>query len=353
LESKARSTSVPVDVIRTLAIFLVILLHASIEPTLGLVESEQQAVVHFLAMNIYNSLSRVSVPLFVMLSGALLLKPSENETLGVFLKKRFRRIGPAFVFWGAAYFAWRAFVNGEALTVNSVVEGILQGPYFHFWFLYMIIGLYLITPLLRLFVDHAELRVLKYIIVLWFVGVAINPLIGLVVGYEIDTNVFVIAGWVGYFLLGFYLQKERLRSMFLYTIMLLGYLWTIFGTWIVTHNVGGETSYFFYDFLTANVILTSAALFQLLLSVKPEGFTKRFPRGGKLVSLISQYTLPIYLFHVMVLESLERGYFGFKLSVTTLNPFVEIPLITVVTLFISVGVIFLLKRVPLVKKIIG
>ena len=69
MESKARSVSVPVDVIRTLAIFLVIMLHASIEPTPGFVETAQQATVHFWAMNVYNSLSRVSVPLFVMLSG--------------------------------------------------------------------------------------------------------------------------------------------------------------------------------------------------------------------------------------------------------------------------------------------
>jgi surface polysaccharide O-acyltransferase-like enzyme len=257
------------------------------------------------------------------------------------------------VFWGAAYFAWRAFVNGETLTVNAVVQGILQGPYFHFWFLYMIIGLYLITPLLRLFVDHAELRVLKYVIGLWFVGVAINPLIGLVAGYKIDANVFVIAGWVGYFLLGFYLQKVRVRSVFLYVVMVLGFIWTMFGTWVVTYYVGGESSYFFYDFLAASVILTSAALFQLLLSVSPDFFTNRFPLGAKLVSLISQYTLPVYLLHVMVLESLEKGYFGFRLSATTLNPFVEIPLITVITLFICVSVVFLLKRIPLVKKIIG
>ncbi len=354
MESKAKDASIPVDVIRTLAIFLVIMLHAAIEPTPSLLETEQQVMTHFWAMNVYNSLSRVSVPLFVMLSGALLLQPSKNEPLGVFLKKRFRRIGLAFVFWGAAFFAWRAFVNGETLTVNSVVQGVLQGPYFHFWFMYMIVGLYLITPLLRLFVDHADLRVLKYIVVLWFVGVAINPLIGAVAGYKLDTNVFVIAGWVGYFLLGVYLQKERVRSRFLVAVMVLGFVWTMLGSWVLTFTIGGIWSYFFYDFLTANVILTSAALFQLLLTVSPDFLTNRFQSGGKLVKLISQYTLPVYLFHVMILESLQKGYFfGFKLSVTTLNPFVEIPLITLVTLFISVSVIFLLKKIPLVKKIIG
>jgi surface polysaccharide O-acyltransferase-like enzyme len=352
LEQKPRDIDLPVDVIRALAIVMVIMLHAAIEPTPSLQEPTQDAVVHFWAMNIYNSLSRVSVPLFVMLSGALLLQPSKNESLRMFFKKRFLRIGPAFVFWGAAYFAWRFFVNHEALSIDSIVRGIFTGPYFHFWFLYMIIGLYLITPILRLVVDHAERRLLTYFILLWFFAIAINPIIGIATGYRIDNNVFVIGGWVGYFLLGVYLQKERMRPVFLYGLLFVGLAWTIIGTWIISFTIGGNASYFFYDFLTANVILTSAALFQLLLGVSPDFFKNRIPRFGWLVSLISQYTLPVYLFHVMVVESLEKGYFGFKLSVTTLNPFIEIPLITAVTLFICVGVIFVLKKIPYVKKVV-
>jgi hypothetical protein len=55
----------------------------------------------------------------------------------------------------------------------------------------------------------------------------------------------------------------------------------------------------------------------------------------------------------MVLESIQKGYFGLQISVNTMNPIVEIPLITVFTLFICLGIIFVLKRVPVVKKLIG
>jgi hypothetical protein len=56
---------------------------------------------------------------------------------------------------------------------------------------------------------------------------------------------------------------------------------------------------------------------------------------------------------MIILLSLQRGYFGFKLSLTTLNPFIEIPLSAAVTFFISLAVILLLKKVPFLKKIIG
>jgi len=55
----------------------------------------------------------------------------------------------------------------------------------------------------------------------------------------------------------------------------------------------------------------------------------------------------------MILESLQKGYFGFKISVTTLNPAIEIPLVAVLALFISLGGINLLGRIPFLKKVIG
>lgn len=55
----------------------------------------------------------------------------------------------------------------------------------------------------------------------------------------------------------------------------------------------------------------------------------------------------------MVLETLQKGYLGFKLSVMTMNPIVEIPLITVVTLLISLAIIVPLKKIPHMKDIIG
>ena len=72
-----------------------------------------------------------------------------------------------------------------------------------------------------------------------------------------------------------------------------------------------------------------------------------------MLKLISQNTLPIFLFHVIVLESLQKGYFGFTISITKMNPIIEIPLITALTLLICLAVIVPLKKIPYVKRIIG
>ncbi|MGW8289404.1 MAG: acyltransferase, partial [Candidatus Bathyarchaeia archaeon] len=155
MDPKTGKLSLPVDLIRTVAIVLVIVLHASTETVTVADQMSPEGVTLWWTTNIYDSLARPAVPLFVMLSGALLLQPAKlDEPLGVFFKKRLNRIALPFLFWGIAYFAWRAFVNGETLTANSILQGVLTGPYNHFWFLYLLVGLYLLTPVLRVLVAH-------------------------------------------------------------------------------------------------------------------------------------------------------------------------------------------------------
>ena len=354
MDPKTGNLAIPVDLIRTFAIVLVIVLHASTETVTVFNQMSPEGVTLWWTTNIYDSLARPAVPLFVMLSGMLLLQPAKlNESLGVFFKKRLNRIALPFVFWGIAYFAWRAFVNGETLTTNSIVQGVLTGPYNHFWFLYLIVGLYLLTPVLRVLVAYVKRRTFSFLMILWFLGTAIVPLLGLFSDYSLNANVFIITGWLGYFLLGAYFLKTRVRPIILYTIMTLGYTWTIIGTYLIVGTIGEHVSQFFYDAASFSMIGASVALFLLLSMVPSHTLEERFPRGNRVLRLISQNTIPIYLFHVMVLESLQKGFFGFQISLSTMNPVLEIPLITVTTLLICLAVILPLKKIPIVKRLLG
>ena len=350
---KTEQTSVAVDLIRALAIVLVIMVHAAIEPHPIIQEMNLTEVYRWFTVNTYDSLASPSVPLFVMLSGALLLQPHKVEPIRVFLRKRLVRLGLPFIFWGTTYFAWRWFANQEALSVSSVIQGLLTGPYYHFWFLYMLFGLYLLTPVLRVVTAHAERKIIKYLLGLWFFGVAIVPLLVLLSGFAVELKLFAVTGWVGYFLLGYYLLTTQVRSLTLYAVYLGGLLLTIIGTYAVTALVGGYTGLFFLDNMSLSVILASASLFMLLLKVSPTILETRFPRTNKLIRVIGQNTLAIYLLHVIILESFQRGYFGFQISVNTMTPIFEIPLITILTLFVSLGIVLLLKMVPILKRLIG
>lgn len=346
---------IPADLIRTVAIGLVLLLHASNET----VEASSLPTAYWWTGVVYKSLALSCVPLFVMLSGALLLQPAKlNEPIRVFLKKRVNRIGLAFAFWSAVYLAWGFYTTQVPVTLDNVTQGIVRGiftgPYYHFWFIYLIIGLYLITPILRVVIAYAKQPILRYLILLWFIGVAVLPIIELAVGLTLNTAVFLIGGFVGYFVLGIYLQKINVRSSILYILLILAFVSTVFGIWLMNYplNALGQ-NYFFFGYLTVNVVVGSVALFLILSKFNPDWPGSNHTRLKRVIKLISRNTLPIFLLHVIILESFERGFFGVKLSYTTLNPIIEIPLIAVLTLFITLGLILLMRKVPVLKKLIG
>ena len=275
-----RGINLPVDVIRTAAIALVILLHAAtreIIPVNNIMSTS--VIVRWWSTTVYNSIAAPCIPLFVMLTGALLLQPYKvEEPLGVFFKKRLWRIGLPFLFWGLVYFVWSASpysVYHVPLTLQSIGAALFSsGPYYHFWYLYMLFGLYLVTPIFRVVVAYADRRLLGYFVVLWFTGVGVVPLLWLFTGYNLNSTVFVIGGFIGYYVLGLYLLDVQLRSRVLYGLLALGFAWTIAGTYFVSYFIGGETQYFFYNYTSVNVILASVAMFLLLSRVRTNFFAK-------------------------------------------------------------------------------
>ncbi len=353
-KSSGHINDFPVDLVRVLAIVMVLLFHAAGEPRLVIDIMAPEEILRWWTSNVYLSLASPCIALFVLLAGFLLLQQSKvNEPLRVFFRKRWMRIGPPFIFWGFIYFLWRFLVNGETFTWSAVLQGVLMGPYVHFWFLYLLVGIFLITPVFRVLAAHANWRILKYFGVLWFAGTALVYLFFLFEPFSLNANVFLLWGWAGYYFVGICLINVRLRKSILYSMVILGYLWAILGTYLVVGNAGEQFSKYFYDSFSVNVMAISIALFLVFSQISPQKVVSRFPRANRLIRLISLNTLPIYLFHMIVLETLQKGYLGFKISVTTMNPIFEIPFLTLIALFICLGVLTPLKKIPYLGRVIG
>ena len=355
----ANDFAIPVDVIRCFGIIMVLLLHAANEYYTTILLSPLESGFYWWTSTVYKSLTLPCVPLFVMLSGALLLQPSKlNESIRFFFKKRFNRIGAAFIFWSFVYLAWAFFISGTPFTFFNFIEGTIysffSGAYYHFWFIYLIVGLYLLTPILRAVVQCDSQKVLKYLVTLWFIGVALVPIVQLLSGYAINEGLFVMGGTIGYFVLGIYLQRVNVSSKILYALFTGSIVFTIISTWLMKfHFYSIGEKYFFFDYLSVNVIIASVTLFMILSKFPPTWPCGKHPIICRIAHAISKNTLPLYLGHLIVMETLQRGYLGFQLSLTTINPIIGVPLITTVTLFVTLGLILIMKKVPILKSIIG
>ena len=130
------------------------------------------------AGNIIDSATRPCVPLFFMLSGMLLL--GREEPLSLFLKKRLGRILIPFLTWALIYlFIFNDKKSGSVVDIGvSFFIKFINGPvYYHYWFMYMIILLYLLTPFLRIYVNNAPSQYTEYFLILWFLFSSLNPLL--------------------------------------------------------------------------------------------------------------------------------------------------------------------------------
>jgi len=101
------------------------------------------------------------------------------------------------------------------------------------------------------------------------------------------------------------------------------------------------------------VMVASVAIFLLLSKLTADWSQNAHPFAARVVDLIGKNTLPLYMFHLIIMETLQRGYLGFTLSITVMNPVIGIPVITLVTLLITLGLILLMKKIPVIRTLIG
>lgn len=184
------------DVLRVAATFAVVALHLSAQHW---ADTDIYSTA-WQAFNLYDSLVRWTVPVFVMISGVFFL--AGTQSLRQILRKNVLRIVTAFIFWSALYAAYAYFFNKCALS--TAVTLFFSGHY-HMWFLFMIVGLYLIVPLLRPIAQNETL--LRYFLLLALVFNFLLPQLGALLSlfsWPLYSSYLSLSGMLYYhFTLGF------------------------------------------------------------------------------------------------------------------------------------------------------
>ena len=348
--TQAAPTQYPwIDLVRAAAVFQVVLVHLSYV----ILFKEDLFSPNWIAANFYDSLSRMGVPLFFMVSGYLLL--GKSEPAGAFLRKRFVKVGIPTLFWSAAYLLWsvEAYRNG---TMNplGVALSMLKVMYLgdveiHLWFLYILIGIYLATPILRLYVSGASRRDLAYFIGLWFLATPLFELAQRVVGYPTALAIPVVTGYVGYFMMGYLLAEVRpgRRGRLLAALgCIIAIAATFSGTNMLSAQAGQIDSYF-YSYFSPPTALASICGFLLL-----KDLGQRLGRAGKFVRRISEASFGIFLIHIFVIQLLRNGDLGFRLYSWMAPAAYMIALTGLAVCTLSFAIVFVLRKIPGIKMLV-
>jgi surface polysaccharide O-acyltransferase-like enzyme len=340
------------DAIRAVSIIAIVFLHVS-SPVVQ--DFTAYRLSWWWIANVVYSCARPSIALFVMVSGLLLLPPEKEESMIRFFRKRLLRIAVPFLAWGTVYFYWKTHGVISLSSIMELVKEFIIGPvYYHLWFIYTIAGIYLAVPVFRVYVKHASRSNQAYLLILWFTGTALYPLIRHFTGFAIGIPVMVAGGFLGTFLLGNFLRdypagKKAAVPLSLAMLALLAF--TAFATYYLSLRNSAQYDGTFEDFLSPNVIAAAVCLFLLMRDISFEGFKKRLPVVYNLITMISSASFSIYLMHILVLEILKGHLPWFSLEACTFHPLIGIPLTAVITLAFCLTVVLLMRKIPLMKYI--
>ncbi len=279
-----------------------------------------------------------AIPVFVMISGALLLDDSRNESAWSFYKRRMQRIGIPLVFWTIVYLIIRKVVDAEDLTAGRAAELILTAdPYYHLWFLFMIPGLYLVTPPLRVFVRNSTSTERILLIALIFVLASVySPINNLFLGNRRSIFTMFIP-YIAYYMAGYEIRhidprKVPFKYLVAAVIICAIYIVVLAGPFIDLLSVGKAG--FLYDGFSPPVIVMGMGIFWAVYLIDRRTKPLRGIRKTA-VEWMASTTLGIYVLHPLVLsymrdrfsdESAEGG-FLFTITAGPLAAFIACYLI--------------------------
>jgi len=342
-----------VKTIRAFALCVIVTLHVAF-PLIYLYNSVSYG--DWWVANSFYIWGKIGSPLFTMVSGLLLLNPSKDQPIGVFFQKRFVKVLLPFVAWSSIYLLWRIFLREESFTPKEILVLFVQGPvYYHLWFIQMILGLYLATPILRIYIRHANQQNLTYFLVVWLVSVSVLPIVQRFFGFEIGIDVVVTTGFVGFFVLGYYLRNVVLTRGQLIAVLLIivaSFLFTQYATHALTVQNKGVFDNFFVLNDSLNLVIMAIGLFLFFKSIDYARLFTKLPVIQKVVLWISSCSLGVYFIHVLIIEELASGRYGFTLTGATLPPLIGIPAEAMLVMALSVGATNLLKQIPYVRNIV-
>lgn len=338
------------DLVRFVSIVWVIVIHVSASV---IVHYSSHSLAWSIA-NLYSAIARSSVPLFFMVSGALILDQSRIMPLKLFYQKRILKILVPLILWSIIYFCWQAFQTHQSISMINMIKAILTDQITgHLWFMYAIFGLYLVAPILQVYVNTADSKNQLYFIVIWFVANSITMSIFIFFNIQIAIYFALVNGWIGYFVAGrlfyktdFSIFKKHYVNSLLFLLIILGIAISALGTvyfFVTTHKYNS----FFYEGLAPNIIIMSFCWFILFKNLNPclNFIANKFPIINTILVHSRNLTFGIYFVHMLVKDILAD--LGF--TVTSFNAIFSIPALSLVILCISALIIWIIRKIPFLR----
>jgi len=340
------------DLLRILASFMVVVLHTASMGFSSSVHSFSWAVFNF-----SDAAMRSSVPLFLMMSGMLIMSREECSVRRL-LTKSIPRLFLIFFLWSTLY-AIDAIGPGNLIRSFNLKDFLKEvwnidqnAP--HLWYLPVFIGVYFLTPVLHAIRDKK--KILIYISVMFIVFAVLRATLAAFPQTLFGAKFLAkfgdsFADYAGYFILGYLLSCYRDKIKVSSTVLLIAMAIVVAIAGLIVQLLSmsqGVPQIGLYDNLTIFTYLEACILFVLFLRIPSEKIDATWNKSGWL-QRVSKYTLFVYLLHPFVLAHLKSN---LGICVTSANALITVPTISLGVFAVCMVLAFLIDLIPGVRKIL-
>lgn len=305
------------DIIRVLAIFMVLVTHATESFYISNIGALSIKPGDEFWVNLFNSAAHACVALFVVVSGYLLLPIKESPA--EFYLKRIPKIFIPFLIWSIIYLllplAWGG-TNSDAIKENgSRLLYTFSWASGHLWFIYMLIGVYLIIPIISPWIRDCSKQFEEFFLGVWLFSTLYHFLVmhipdRMMLGqtfFSEFSSIYYFSGFLGYAVLGHYIKvhvKWKKETSITIGILLytMGFLMTYF---LFAHQL--DTAKTLEDLTlslrscTMNVALMAIGIFLMLKDVDIRNIKIRTAFFE-----VSKFSFGIYLAHMLILPFINK-----------------------------------------------
>lgn len=338
------------DIARLASAFAVVLLHVAGARLIR----ESVGSVNFMWAAFFDCATRWSVPMFIMLSGMLFLNNKKKLNVKTLYTKNILRLVTAFVFWSFVYNLYTAYAASREIkaAIVAAVKNVHNGA-MHLWFMFIIVGLYIILPFVKRMCENMTKREAEGFILLslclTFLPKTLSsfavfePFVAYLGKFEINYA----AGYVGLFVAGWYIDNfdhKRDFRLISYMLGLAGFCY-MFVTTVYFSVKSGAVVDEFMSFKSISAFFMAFAVMMFCKSAFGRRTFKR--RTNSNLAFYSKYTFGIYLIHEMFLNiSSGKGWF-----LLPDMPYIGIPSEAAIVFVISGIIIGIITAFPFGKYI--
>jgi len=300
-------------------------------------------------INFFSAFTMWGVPVFVMISGALLLSTEkEYATPSDFYSRRLSRLGIPILFWTLFYLALtflKSQILGQSLDLEALGMDVIAGrPYGHMWYLYMVFGLYLFTPFLRKIAKYSSDSEMKLLVAMLMFISFLSVLTHDVKLHHSTIFIFMFPAYLAYFFAGHLIMRTSfsIKTINLLLLILLFGLLTALGSY-ASAKYGWRTS--FHNNFSLTMIPLSISIMLLAKNMHD-----KFKMGESVRNSLATFTLGAYLIHpVLIGIIVQTRYLGFDMSSFTV---LKILILTSLIILLSLIIAYVFSKLPLLRRVI-